>query len=151
MGNDNIIRIYWKYKNYVDKLAECDVCTNPTVNEIFPGKDDKSKMQGLYIEIKKMNFKGTLIDFLCFIYTVSVVESVIEFKNKLHLIELPVDEALLNFLHRNIKAIKNMIRLAGNRPDLFKEALRRNLVAEEVQRVTNFYAMEFMKIRMQSA
>ena len=65
-----VLERYAKYYNYLQILGQIKLDVTPTIQDLGLSK---GAIQSGYKEISEMNFKGNLIDYLCYISTLHVV------------------------------------------------------------------------------
>jgi hypothetical protein len=133
-------------------LLKYDLNVTPTVDKLV---ENKSHMQGIYKIMKKWAFKGTLIDFLCFLSLVNYVQVARIVANMPDSKGKSVEKILVEFLtqFKGEQGLTLAIRLAGSNPKIMFEALSwrgSGMSDEEAERVTKHYAGLFLEATMES-
>jgi hypothetical protein len=104
---------YSKYSEQISRLVEIDLFMIPKIDQL---KLKPKQVQGCYREMKKINFQGNFIDFICW---VSIQYLFIEWsKLAKHIDEV---EAFKGVCNENKEAYLNLIRAFGKRPALIFE------------------------------
>lgn len=109
-----ILKKYASYFDYIYKLGTVPLCKTPTIEDIKPAS---GAMQAIYKDIKRFNFDGTLIDYLCWLSMMYLWYTFIENDFK-KITELDDISTL-----REYPVIRNFLRLNNKRPELFIDKL----------------------------
>lgn len=113
---------YEYFKAVLDKLKEYPLIKNPKIDDLKP---PRGVMQAAYKEMYKIDFEGTLIDYLCWVYLVYYLENEkLKIKNpkeEIHITGNIVLDLLpsISKLYLKDENIKLIIRLLVRQPKIF--------------------------------
>lgn len=107
MDKRTILTRYAKYCETLEILGKIPLCSQASIDDLKPSR---GLMQSCYKEIKELNFQGTLIDYLCWIST-------------LYLIDRAGSEDVVQYVKKNYPSImedaNNLLRLFNKKPEFF--------------------------------
>lgn len=151
---DKILSQFAYYSDYLMKLGSFDLSKQITIADFGISSEAKAIFQKCYRDIKKEKFKGTSIDYLCFVSSNYIIylwdkESGITRKNDISYIQFGNDKdeqkqlmslRLINFLvicNKNKELARNMVRLFNINPEfvVFNKQIRKNLILLENERI----------------
>ncbi len=115
MKRVDILKKYAHYYDYLQKLGSIPLCKTPTIEDLQP---TSGVIQAAYKDIKKYKFDGNLIDYLCWISTLFLIENV-EGED----IETFIKACNIRPSFKLYSESRNLLRLANKRPEYFLSAI----------------------------
>ena len=107
MDKKYLMNRYAHYYDYLQTLGKIPLTTTAVIEHLNPSR---GLLQSCYKEIKEQKFNGNLIEYLCWI-------------SSLYLIDRAGNEDIAEYLSNNFESLKedanNLLRLCSRRPELF--------------------------------
>jgi hypothetical protein len=118
MNTAEIIKKYGTYYDYLQKLGKMLMCDTPTIKNLNP---KSGVIQAVYNDIEKYKFKGTFIDYLCWIGSLFLINVTIGISGR-KASTIFLKQSFLPELYLK-SDIRNFYRLAHRKPEIILELL----------------------------